>query len=244
MAQSPLSLPAFRILNATYDPAEASRLLDEVGLHKRNSAGIRLLPDGRELEIIVETDGEGSLVVDALTLIAEFWREIGIRLFIKPQDRTVLRNRVYAGLTMMVAAQGLDNAIPTAIMPPTELAPIRQDNYTWPKWGQFIETKGKNGEAVDLPEAQRLIELYKNWMTTSDEALQTEIWREMLLNHAENQWSIGTIAGALQPIVVKAGLRNIPENAFYSWEPTALLGVYRVDEFYWSPAKLKEARAP
>ena len=135
---------------------------------KRNGAGIRLLPDGRELEIIVETDGESSLVVDGLTLIGEFWREIGVRLFVKPQDRTVLRNRSYAGLTIMVAAPGLDNAIPTAIMPPTELAPMRQDNYAWPKWGQYVETKGKNGEAVDIPEAKRLLDLYTTWMNTGN----------------------------------------------------------------------------
>ena len=58
VAESPLFTPEFRTLNAGYDPAEASRLLDEIGLTERNGAGIRLLPDGRELEIIVETDGE------------------------------------------------------------------------------------------------------------------------------------------------------------------------------------------
>ena len=127
-------------------------------------------------------------MVDGLTLIGEFWREIGVRLFVKPQDRTVLRNRSYAGLTVMVAAPGLDNAIPTAIMPPTELAPMRQDNYAWPKWGQYVETKGKNGEAVDIPEAKRLLDLYTTWMNTGNRTVQQDAWREMLRNHAENQW--------------------------------------------------------
>jgi len=241
MSQSPLFAPELRTINATYDPAEASRLLDEIGLGQRNAAGIRLLPDGRELEIIVETDGESGLVVDGLTLISEFWREIGVKLFVKPQDRTVLRNRSYAGLTVMVAAQGLDNAIPTALMPPTELAPMRQDHYTWPKWGQHVETKGRNGEPVDVPEAKRLLDLYERWMTTSDRTLQREVWREILINHVENQWTIGTVAGALQPIVSKKQLMNIPARAFYSWEPTALIGIYRADEFYWSREPGQEA---
>jgi peptide/nickel transport system substrate-binding protein len=244
MAQSPLFSPELRSLNASYDPAQASRLLDEIGLTKRNGAGIRLLPDGRELEVIVETDGESSLVVDGLTLITEFWREIGVRLFVKPQDRTVLRNRSFSGLTTMVGAQGLDNAIPTALMPPTELAPMRQDNYAWPKWGQYVETKGKNGEPVDVPEAKRLIELYAQWMGTGDKAAQEAIWREMLRNHAENQWIIGTVAGALQPIVMKNGLQNLPAKALYSWEPTAMIGIYRADQIYWSKAAGKEARLP
>jgi peptide/nickel transport system substrate-binding protein len=244
VADSPLFQPEMRSLNAGYDPGEASRLLDEIGLTKRNGAGIRLLPDGRELEIIVETDGESGLIVDGLTLIQEFWREIGVKLFVKPQDRTVLRNRTYAGLTMMVAAQGLDLALPTADMPPAELAPRRQDNYAWAKWGQFFETKGKSGEACDMPEACRLSALYERWMATTDNAEQTGLWREMLMNHAENQWSIGTVAGALQPIVVKDGLRNVPEKAVYSWEPTSMLGVYRIDEFFWAAPSGKEAWMP
>lgn len=242
VAESPLFSPELRTLNATYDPDQASRLLDEIGLTERNGAGIRLLPDGRELEIIVETDGESSLVVDGLTLIGEFWREIGVRLFVKPQDRTVLRNRSFAGLTVMVAAQGFDNAIPTAIMPPTEFAPMRQDNYAWPKWGQYVETKGKNGEAVDMPEAKRLLELYDTWMNTGNRTVQRDVWTEMLRNHAENQWVIGTVAGALQPIVMRNGLLGLPEKALYSWEPTAMIGIYRADEIYWNKAAGKEAR--
>jgi hypothetical protein len=43
-------------------------------------------------------------------------------------------------------------------------------------------------------------------------------------------------------VVAKAGLRNVPERALYSWEPTAMLGVYRMDEFYWERAMGREAR--
>ena len=241
LEESALFSPELRSKYAQYDPAEASRLLDEIGLTKRNGAGIRLLPDGRELEIIVETDGEGGFIVDGLTLITEFWREIGIKLFVKPQDRTILRNRAYAGMTVMVAAQGLDLAVPTAKMAPTELAPMMQTFYAWPKWGQYVETKGKNGEACDVPEAKHLLALYERWMATADEAVHEQVWREMLANHAENQWSIGTLAGAFQPIVARNGLVNIPKKALYSWEPSAMLGVYRVDEFYWDKAVGKEA---
>jgi peptide/nickel transport system substrate-binding protein len=65
----------------------------------------------------------------------------------------------------------------------------------------------------------------------------------MLHNHADNQWSIGTVTGALQPVVIKAGLRNVPTRAIYSWEPTSMLGIYRMDEFYWERAMGREAQA-
>ena len=81
-------------------------------------------------------------------------------------------------------------------------------------------------------------------MTTGDHEVQAQAWRTMLTNHAENQWVIGTVAGALQPIVLRNGLRNLPERALYSWEPTAMIGIYRVDEVFWDRASTKEARLP
>jgi peptide/nickel transport system substrate-binding protein len=66
----------------------------------------------------------------------------------------------------------------------------------------------------------------------------------MLANRARNLWSIGTVAGALQPIVLKAGLQNLPSKAVYSWEPTSLLGVYRIDEMFWDRDRPRQAWTP
>jgi peptide/nickel transport system substrate-binding protein len=55
----------------------------------------------------------------------------------------------------------------------------------------------------------------------------------MLMNHAQNTWVIGTVAGALQPVVVADRLANLPKRALYSWDPTALIGVQRLDEVFW-----------
>lgn len=232
MTASPLYRDDFRTRHAKYNIELANRLLDEIGLTERDANGIRKLKDGRILEVIVEVDGESSDIIDALQLVSEMWRDAGVKLFVKPQDRTILRQRSFAGQTVMVASQGLDNAVPTARMPPTELGPVRQENFAWPKWGQFFETQGKNGEAPDLPEAQTLLELYKEWLTTADEEDQARLWSEMLQLHAEQQFSIGTVSGELQPIVVHAKLRNVPTKALFSWEPTSLMGIYRVDEFF------------
>lgn len=230
------SSPLFSKENATrwvkHDPAAANRLLDEMGLTKRDNLGIRLLPDGRRLELLVELNGGDSDMLDALQLIGETWADLGIKLIAKPQDRAILRQRSYAGQTIMVMSTGLDNAIPTPEMPPLELAPAVQDTYSWPKWGQHIESKGAAGEACDMPEAQALLTAYNRWRGTSDAAVKEGVWREMLANHAENLWSIGTVSGELQPVVVSKRLRNVPEKATFAWEPTSLFGVYRVDEFF------------
>jgi peptide/nickel transport system substrate-binding protein len=230
---SPMFDEGVRKRFAKHDPAEANRLLDEIGLTQRAPDGTRKLPDGRLLEIVVEMDGEGADLVDALQLIEESWRDVGVKLFAKPQDRVVLRNRSYSGLSVMIASGGLENAIATPLMPPHELAPVRQDHYAWPKWGQFVETKGKNGEAIDLPEAARLKALFEGWMDATDKATKADIWRQMLALHADQQFVIGTVSGEIQPVVVARSLRNVPDKGLFSWEPSALIGVYRPDEFYF-----------
>lgn len=242
--ESPLFSPELRTLNATYDPDGAGRLLDEAGLARRDGSGIRLLPDGRLLEIVVESDGEASLILDGLLLIAEFWREVGIKLVVKPQERTNLRRRSMAGQTVMVAAQGLDLAVPTAIMPPIGLSPAQVDHYSWPRWSLAVETRGASGEACDLAGVRRLLDLDGQWRRGGDPQAQALIWREMLKNHAENQWVIGTVAGALQPVVAAGRLANLPERALYSWDPTAFIGVQRLDEVFWDSAADRGAAAP
>jgi peptide/nickel transport system substrate-binding protein len=234
MPESPLNDEANRSVNATYNPDLANSLLDGVGLIQRSGEGVRLLSDGRELEVVVEVAGDSRDIIDALQLIAEFWRDVGVKLFIKPQEPGVLRNRSYAGRTVMVAGPGLDNAVPTAEMPPYELAPVLSENYAWPLWGEYDETQGKRGEAVDLPEAKQLLDLYHEWLATSDEPTQTRIWKEMLALNCKNIFSIGTVTRELQPIVVSNRLRNVPEKALFAFEPTSYFGVYRMEEFFFS----------
>jgi peptide/nickel transport system substrate-binding protein len=243
VSESPLFSPELRTLNAGYDPAEAARLLDAVGLTGRDGSGTRLMPDGRPLEIVVESDGEAEMVLDALLLLAEFWREVGVRLITKPQERTNLHRRSLAGLTVMVAAQGLDLAVPTAIMPPTELSPAQPEHYAWPLWSLNVESRGKGGEPCDMPEVQRLLDLDRQWRDTDAADRQAAIWREMLANHARNTWVIGTVAGALQPVVCADRLVNMPKRALYSWDPTAMIGVQRIDELFWDSGADKRAEA-
>ena len=87
---------------------------------------------------------------------------------------------------------------------------------------------------MDLPDAKRLLDLYHQWLATSDETEQTHIWKEMLAINAQEVFSIGTVTRELQPVVVSKRLRNVPEKALFAFEPTSYFGVYRMDEFFFS----------
>lgn len=232
--------PFFDKANATawtqFDLEAANALLDELGLVERNPAGIRRLKDGRLMEIVIETAGERAEVEDTLELITATWERLGIRLLVKPQDRDVLRNRAYAGKTMMVAWYGWNIGIPTAANAPSELAPVDQATFTWPKWGQFYQTKGSAGESPDLPEAQRLMELFGQWAAAPGFDAKGDVWREMLALHADQVFTIGTVARAPVPLVHDEHLRNVPTEGIYAWDPGGQLGVHRMDEFFFSKA--------
>ena len=236
IAASPLHDPDHAAAYAGYDPATANKLLDEAGLDKHNDAGIRLLPDGRPLELVIETAGERKEEVDALQLITETWRELGIKLLVRPTDRDILRNRTYAGETVMTVWSGWDNGVPTPDATPAELAPTQQDMLCWPGWGQHHQTKGEKGSAPDMGAAQRLLTLYNDWMHASSTEQRKEIWKEMLSIHAEEQFVIGVVCEAPQPVVASKRLMNVPERALYGWDPGAHFGVHRIDEWWFNDA--------
>ena len=234
LESSPFYDEAQALAYAGYDPAQANALLDGLGLDKRAPDGIRLLPDGRRLEIVVESAGERTEEADAMELVAESWRECGIRLIYRPVDRDILRNAAYQGTAMMPVWYGWDNGIPTPDAPPIALAPVDQANFNWPMWGQHFQTHGTAGEAPDLPQAQELLALYGDWTHSATTGERDAIWRKMLAIHADQVFAIGLISAAPQPIAVSKRLRNVPASAIYAWDPGAHLGVHRIDEFFFA----------
>lgn len=217
---------------ARHDPKAANALLDEIGLTKRNAAGIRLLPSGEPLEIVVETAGERPEEEKALQYVANNWAEIGVKLIMRPLDRDILRNRVYAGSTMMAVWFGWDNGVATPADKPEEQTPLRQDTLGWPKWGQHHQTKGEVGEAPDYPPAMRLLELASAWESAADDEERRRIWEEILDIHASEVFAIGLVSGAPQLVVASNDMRNVPEEGVWAWDPGAQFGVYRPDEFF------------
>jgi peptide/nickel transport system substrate-binding protein len=233
LPESPLWLEELGQSCVAYDVATANQLLDEVGLAKRDPGGIRLLPDGRPMELVVETSGEETEQSDTLELIRDQWAAIGFKVHSKPSDREVLRNRIFSGDALMTIFFGIDNGVPVASLPPSSYAPTSQaDQIQWPKWGQYHETKGAAGEAPDLPEAKRLMELYSNWQRATEQTEKTAIWQEMLKIYAEQCYTIGIVAGVQQPIAASGRLHNLPEKGIFNWEPHGQFGIYLPDTFW------------
>ena len=232
LPESPLFRPEFANAWIAHDPDKANGLLDEAGLAKRDSDGIRILPDGRRAQIVVETPGESNLDTDVLQLITDYWQKIGISLFIRTSQRDTFRSRAVGGEIIMSMWFGIDNGVPTPDMNPGQLAPTADDQLQWPVWGLNYISHGEMGEAPDLPPAIELLALLKRWRLSSDDAERADVWRQMLSIYTDQVFSIGLVNSSLQPILYTTKLRNFPEKGLYGFDPTSYFGVYKTDTFW------------
>ena len=236
LPRSPLYKDNYSQAWAEYDPDRANELLDGLGLDKRDGDGVRLLPDGRRMEIVVETAGEETEQTDVLELVHDTWLDVGIKIFTRPSQREVFRNRIFSGETQMGVWSGVNNGIVTANMSPAEFAPTQQVQYQWPKWGQYYETDGQAGDTIDMPAARELFDLFKKWQVANSEQERRDIWHRILEINAEETFTIGVVCCTKQPVVVADTLRNVPEEGVYAWDPGAHFGVYLPDTFYFADA--------
>ena len=233
LPESPLYKPYYRSQWAQLNLKSANQLLDDMGLIKRDSRGIRLLPDGNPLNLIIETAGESTEQTDILELIHDSWLKIGIKIYSKPSQRNVFRNRIFSGETAISIWSGIENGLASANSSPAEFAPTTQQLLQWPKWGQHFETGGKAGQIPNDPFAMELLKLYRDWRAEPVFTKREDIWEKVLDIHTEQVYSIGLIAGVLQPVVVSNNLQNVPIKGIYNWNPGAHFGIYSPDTFWF-----------
>lgn len=245
--QSPLYRPEYASKWTKYDIKEANRLLDKIELklpdgktgniRRRDDKGIRIMPDGRPLNILLEMDGQVSEEADVLQLVADTWKRAGIKLHVRARDRQDLRARLYSGETQMTIDNGFENGVASATSNPAEFACLSQPTRWCSAWGQYRDTYGKSGEPIDLASVQRMNELAGKWETTADPKEQERIWQELLRLHADMVFTIGIVSGVQQPVVVSPRLRNVPDKGVYNWIPGAHFGIYRLDSFWLEGAR-------
>lgn len=237
LRQSPLYEPKYNELWTAHDPDRANRMLDAIGLSRRDDDGTRLMPDGRRMELVVESDGERTVETDAMELVRYHWADLGIKVFVRSLQRDLLRRRFLNGDTKMTITKGLDIGLATADSNPEQIAPVSTAQPNWPVWGQYTETMGTAGKLPPIGPADRLLSLYLAWRQTATTEERRAIWAKMLTIYADQVFSIGIAGETIQPVVVNRRLRNVPEKGMFAWEPTAFFGVYRPDTFFFEEEK-------
>ena len=204
---------------AYYDPDEANRLLDELGLDKRDSAGFRLRPDGKRMSIVIEYCEADTPKTPTLELVKAHWDAVGVHTTLKLISNTLESERAMANQIQVGIHHADRSTDPLFFTEPYWYAPIQYgwEQNTWPLWAQWYTTSGTAGE--EPPEHVRyLIDIYERMQTTTDEDERIELGKELLRQQAENLWTLGTVGSAPFVIIVKNNLRNVPETGWWGWD--------------------------
>ena len=194
-----------------YNPVMASQMLDAIGLTRKNSGGVRLLPDGRPISLFIETTSRNSR---ELEIVASNWRDVGIQAEVKELARQLWTERKYA-LTFDVAVWGgAAGQIP--ILDPRWFVPIDRNNWNAPAYGRWYMTQGRAGE-IPTPKIKEAMDLWSRLEATVDPSEQKRLFREILKLNLENLWVIGMVGARPSIVVVDNDFRNVPEVAVASW---------------------------
>ncbi len=75
-----------------FDLEKANQLLDELGLTEKNNEGIRLRPDGKPLEFLLNTNQGNTLREKTASLLVDDFKKIGVKANFSPKDFNALVN--------------------------------------------------------------------------------------------------------------------------------------------------------
>ncbi|MGC9348631.1 MAG: ABC transporter substrate-binding protein [Anaerolineae bacterium] len=211
---SALYQPDIEDIYAEYDPELAESLLDEIGLPVGGD-GMRTFPDGSELMLVVEGNSQsGQATLDAIELVAENWRAVGLNVSVELSTRDVYWPKAGAN-EIMIATWSTDRGLVPMIDPIYQF-PFDERSWMAPSYGTWYKTNGAEGEEP-TPELKGLMDLFDEYKVTVDPDKQTEIAKEIVRQTTMDLNVIQTCGMAPIPVIVKNNFHNVAKQHTSDW---------------------------
>jgi len=216
--------PAFYKSYTAFDPDEANRLLDEIGLTKRDGEGFRTHRDGSRMTFFLNycgwtPTGPGQFLADD-------WARVGIRVVLRERSRSLYsteRRALKHDLTVWDVGGRFH-----PLLSPYSIVPTGRSALYAQGFGKWYERGGRFGSPEARPELgcieppadhplRRAMTVYQRAAAAGDLRRQRDIFREALRIAADNVWSINIASPPPTLVIVKDGFRNVPKAAVGSW---------------------------
>ena len=210
-----------------YDPERARRMLDDIGLTRRDGDGFRRFADGSRMLFYLNVD-QNTNVMGAVQMVVENWADVGVRVVPRERSSQLFGTEKFALMPdMMTMADGSShNAVGGGNFMPQNL------HSPWASaWGRWYWMDGLVGSPkADIvqgpPEGHPILEsmrLYDLASMVVDPRERMKIYEPALEIAAENLWSISIATPPPALMVVKEGLRNVPESLIWGFIDTQYL---------------------
>jgi len=236
---------------AEYNPEEANRLLDAIGLTARDKDGFRIGPDGKTMFLLVEYPDR--IPTAPLELIKEYWEAAGIKVMLKVEAGPFFEERVSAIDHVVLAGSiGGEGEEVTNISDNGGVwNPLQSggadfgycvDWFFWNYAQQEIEAGNatlEDFEGGKLPGEEPPAEIYqlKEWW---DQINQSEFGSKEYIElcqkvydfHAQNLFVIGVIGMVPHVYIAKKSIGNVPQEYGPGMSWPIALNVYANQLFF------------
>jgi peptide/nickel transport system substrate-binding protein len=192
-----------------YSPAEANRLLDEVGLDQRDADGWRLGSDGKRFEIPFEIHARFPDRVPVTELVTEHFKAVGLYTTMKVLDQSLVRERGRANELRII----MDSDEATTLYSFGHAR--RWLGRATPTWRRWIDTAGAEGAKPP----------YDWWWTIFDLGMKMgpgipwsdEVFNAYKSNIYEYVPFITVLHDPPQPVIINKNLGNIFTSGVSQW---------------------------
>jgi peptide/nickel transport system substrate-binding protein len=217
-----------------YDLALANRMLDALGLDKKDAQGIRLLPNGKPATIEIAIVPAFGAWPDVGQLVAKDWEKVGIKTVVQIRERA-LHFKMRDANELMAEIWNQD----TTGFPFTgntkfdiRIPAIQIGNFG-PLHGQWYRSNGADG--VEPPaQIKKLVELIDTAKTVGGEQ-QIKVAQDLFKIWADEVYEVGIVG--LTPmiqgvVVLNSRMRNVPTQVGNDW-PLRTPGNARPEQFFY-----------
>ena len=197
-----------------FDPDQANKLLDEMGLNKRDKDSFRVRSDGKTLSIVINVHNiETYLPISEL--VAEFWNDIGVKTSVKELSWELFFTRRDAW-EFDVDVWHLGLAMEGSLYAnPDRFTPYEGENCPGPAWGQWFASGGTEGEEPPAT-VKQVRDWINEWKTVpQSDPRYAELAQNIFGTYAEQLWYIGTVGLARLPVIIDAKLGNVPYTGYH-----------------------------
>ena len=221
-ANSAIMEPWMNEYMVKFDQDGANERLDAMGLNWNSAHTQRLRPDGRPLQIVLESTEEFTPMGE---MVAEMWTAVGVRTSYKQNERTFERERFVTNdrdaqcFTFDVATEFALRGDPSKIRPPF----VRDELGFATLYYDWYNTNGASGEEPPQ-ELKDLRKLVDEWIVLApSNPLYVEKGKQMMNIFAKNLWYIG-LTVAPRVVMISNKLGNTPKE-----------GTFANDYSFWYP---------
>ncbi len=204
-----------------YDPGRAGRLLDGLGLTRRDAEGYRTFPDGTRMTFLLNltdytTDGPAQFVISD-------WARVGVRALQRSRARRLFEQEKLTFEHDFTVWTGESEYYP--LIEPRNFVPTYFESFYAPAFGGWFQYGGLHGDpAASRPNVlapppghplRRAMEVLDEASRLLREEDRIARFREVLDLAAANVWTISLATPPPQLVVVKKGFRNVPRLAAF-----------------------------